>query len=125
MKTSSIQESFFVGSGLNLSKALSPPVQGRCRKHAVPAFLRKAKFPHFGPIHEFSRARTSELYGNTHNDGVRETKINRICAIDALDLFWRKGDIQRLDILLEMLDLPSADYGEHIWSLVQDVCDRN
>ena len=114
-----------VGFGLNLSKGLLLPVQGRCHKYAVQAFGRKAKFLHFGPIHEFSRARTRELHGDTHNNGVRETKINRICAIDAFDLFGRKGDIQRLDILLEMLDLPSADYGEHIWCLVQDVCDRN
>jgi len=49
------------------------------------------------------------MRGSTHNDIVREAKIDRVCALDALDLFGRKGYFQRLDILLEILDLPAAD----------------
>jgi hypothetical protein len=36
-----------------------------------------------------------------------------------MDLFRREGDIQSLDILLEMLHLPSTDDGEHIRRFVQ------
>ena len=49
------------------------------------------------------------MRGSTHNDIVREAKVDRVCALDALDLFGRKGYFQRLDILLEILDLPAAD----------------
>jgi len=56
---------------------------------------------------------------------VRETNIEWLRAINPTDLFWRKGDIQRLNILLQMLNLPSTDYRENIWRLVQQVRDRN
>jgi len=60
------------------------------------------------PIHKF-RARNRELYGSTHNVGVREAMIDRLRALNALDLFDGKRDFQRLDILLEMLDLPPTN----------------
>ena|SRR5260221_10522587 len=97
-----------VGFGLNLSKGLSPPVRGHYRKRATLTVSQKLKFLGRVPIHMF-RARARELYGSTHNEGVREAKLDRICALNALDMFGRKGDFQRFNILLEMLDLPAAD----------------
>ena len=72
---------------LNSSKALSPPVRGHYRKYAVSGSVQKARFLHYAPIHEFSRAHTRKSYGRTHNDGVGETKVDRICVINPLDLF--------------------------------------
>ena len=113
-----------VGLGLNLSKALSPPVRGHYRKRAMLSCSQKLTFLGRVPIHMF-RARARELYGSTHNEVVREAKFDRICALDALDLFGRKGDFQRFNILLQMLDLPATDQREHIWCLLQEVRDRN
>ena len=113
-----------VGLGLNLLKGLSPPVRGHCRKRAVSIRSQKLNFLGYVPIHTFS-ARAGELRESTHNVGVREAKFNRLCALNALDLFGRKRDFQRFDILLEMLDLPATDHREHIWCLVQKVCDRD
>ena len=112
--------------GLNLSKGLSPPVRGHCRKRATLTCSHKVQFLGRVPNHMFrTRASASELYGSTHNDGVREAKFDRICALNALDLFGRKRDFQRFNILLEMLHLPTADQREHIWRLLQEVRDRN
>ena len=97
-----------VGFGLNLSKGLSLPVRGHCHERAMLTCAQKLKFLGYVPIHKF-RARAKELYGSTHNEVVREAKFDRICALNALDLFGRKGDFQCFDILLEMLDLPTAD----------------
>ena len=113
-----------VGFGLNLSKGLSLPVWGHCRKRAILTCSQNSKSLGYVPIHKF-RTRARELYKSTHNDGVREAKIDRPCALNALNLFGRKGDFQRFDILFEMLDLPPADYREHIWCLLQEVRDRN
>ena len=75
-------------------------------------------------MREFS-ARAREFYESTHNDGVREAKVDGLSALDALDLFGRQRDFQCFDILLEMLDFPATDHREHIWRLVQEVRDRN
>jgi hypothetical protein len=77
------------------------------------------------PIHFFSQVRTMKLYGNTYNEVVRETHVKWLCILNALNLFRREGYIQRLDILLEMLDLPSTDDGEYIRRFVQDVRNRD
>jgi hypothetical protein len=113
-----------VGFALNLSKGLSLPVRGHYRERATLTTSQKLKFLGRVPIHMF-RARARELYGSTHNEVVREAKFDRICALDTLDLFRRKGDFQRFNILLQMLDLPAADQREHIWRLLQEVRDRD
>ena len=77
------------------------------------------------PIDIFSQVRTMKLYGNTYNEVVRETHVKWLCILDALDLFRRERYIQRLDILLEMLDLPSTDDGEHVRCFVQNVRNRD
>ena len=97
-----------VGFRLNLSKGLSPPVRGHRHKRATSLRSHKVNFLGYVPIHKF-RAHAGELYESTHNDGVREAKIDRLRALNALDLFGRKGYFQRFDILLEILDLPAAD----------------
>ena len=51
-----------VGFGLNLSKALSPPVRGHYRERATLTTSQKLKFLSRVPIHMF-RARARELYG--------------------------------------------------------------
>jgi hypothetical protein len=56
---------------------------------------------------------------------VRETKVEWLRLVNAPDLFGRERDIQRLDILPEMLDLPSTYDGEYIRRFVQNVCDRD
>ena len=97
-----------MGFGLIISKGLSPPVRGHRRKRATLTGPQSLKFLRFAPIHKFS-ARARELYGSTHNESVREAKIDRLCTLNALDLFGRKRDFQCLNILLEVLDLPAAD----------------
>ena len=62
---------------------------------------------------------------STYDDVMRETKIERLRAVNSANLLWRKGDIQRLDILLEMLDLSSTDDREYIGRLVQNVRNRD
>jgi len=96
------------GFGLNLSKGLSPPVRGHCRERAPLICGQKPKFLGYVPIHKF-RDRNRKLYGSTHNVVVREAKFDRLRALNALDLFDRKRDFQRFDILLQMLHLPPAD----------------
>ena len=113
-----------VGLGLNVSKGLSPPARGHCRKCAVSIRSQKLNFLGYVPIHKFS-ARAGESCDSTYNVGVREAKFNRLGALNALDLLGRKRDFQRFDILLEMLDLPATDHREHIWCLVQEVRDRD
>ena len=77
--------------GLNVSKELSPPGQGHCRKGAASIRSQKLNFLGYVPIHKFS-ARAREFYEGTYNDGVREAKVDRLGALDALDLFGRKRD---------------------------------
>ena len=55
-----------VGFGLNLSKGLSLPVRGHCRKRAPLTCVQKLKCLGYVPIHKF-KARAKELYGSTHN----------------------------------------------------------
>jgi hypothetical protein len=77
--------------GLNFSRALSPPVRGHCRGYAVPKVVQRVTFLDYDPIHELSDVDlTRRLYGGTHNQVVRETKIHRLCAFDVLDLFRGK-----------------------------------
>ena len=72
-------ERILMSLGLNLSKGLSPPVRGHYRKRATLTCSQKLKFPARVPDHIFrTRASASELYGSTHNDGVREAKFDRI-----------------------------------------------
>ena len=61
----------------------------------------------------------------TYNEVVRETKIKCFRTVDALDLFRREGDVQCLNVLFEMLDLPSPNDREYVWGLVHDVRDRD
>ena len=80
------------------------------------------------PIHVFSQIRTTELlelYGNTYNEVVWETQIEWLCILNSLNLFRREAYIQRLDILLEMLDLPPTDNGEYVRCFVQNVRNRD
>ena len=62
---------------------------------------------------------------STYDDVMRETKIEWLRAVNSANLLWRKGDIQCLDILLEMLDLPSTNNREYIGRLVQNVRNRD
>ena len=62
---------------------------------------------------------------STYDDVMRETKIEWLRAVNSANLLWRKRYIQRLDILLEMLDLPSTDDREYIGRLVQNVRNRD
>jgi hypothetical protein len=96
-------------------------VRGHCRNYVASVFQRIGNLLCYFPIHVFSRARKKELYGSTYNHGVGETKVEWLRVVNAMDLFGREGDIQRLDILLEMLHLPSTDDGEHIRRFVQKV----
>ena len=46
---------------------------------------------------------------------ARETQIEWLCIVHALNLFRREGYIQRLDILLEiMLDLPPGRFVQNV-----------
>jgi hypothetical protein len=54
-----------------------------------------------------------------------ETNIEWLRVVNPVDLFGRQRDIQRLDILLEMLDLPTTDDREHIRRFVQNVRNRD
>ena len=62
---------------------------------------------------------------STYDDVMRETKIEWLRAVNSANLLWRKRYIQRLNILLEMLDLPSTDDREYIGRLVQNVRNRD
>ena len=77
------------------------------------------------PIHLFSWIRTSKLDGGTYNEVERETHIEWLCIFNALSLFRGEGYIQRLKILLKMLDLPSTDNGENIRCFLQNIRNRD
>ena len=97
-----------VGFCLNLSKGLSPHGRGHYHKHVTLTCAQNLNSPHCVPIHKF-RARDTELYESTHNVGVREAKFDRLGPLNALDLFGRKRDFQRFDILLQVFHLPPTD----------------
>ena len=66
-----------------------------------------------------------KLHGNTYNHVVRETDVKWLRILNALNLLRRERYIQRPDILLEMLDLPSTDDGEYVRRFVQNVRNRD
>ena len=77
------------------------------------------------PYSRVERQIESGCLGSTHDDNVRETKTDGVCIINALDLLRWEGKIQCLDVLLQMIDLPSTNDAEHIWSFVQMVRNCN
>jgi hypothetical protein len=40
-------------------------------------------------------------------------------------LLGGQGNVQSLDVLLKLLDFPTADYGEHVGEFVQMIRDNN
>lgn len=53
----------------------------------------------------------------------RETLLKRHNAVQELDLLGRKGDIERLDVGEQVLDLPAADDRADVWELLHTPCD--
>lgn len=78
-------------------------------------------------LSKFSKSsETKKMVRNyTHDEVMRKSKIKRFCTVDALNLFWRERDVQRIDILAEMFNLPSPDNRENIWGLVHEVRNRD
>jgi hypothetical protein len=62
---------------------------------------------------------------STNNVGVGETKIEWLRVVNPANLLGRERDIQRLDILLEVFNLPSTDNREYIRRFVQNVRNRD
>jgi hypothetical protein len=100
-------------------------VRGDSRSHVATGLERKANLLGYLPVHLFSYVPITELYQSTYDDVMRETKIEWLRAVNVANLLWRKGYIQRLNILLEMLDLPSTDDREYIGRFVQNVRNRD
>ena len=50
----------------------------------------------------------------THDEGVREALVKRHHIIEELDLLGREGDIEGLEVGLQMFDLATSDDGEHV-----------
>jgi hypothetical protein len=83
-----IQQRLPSGFNLNSSKALSPTARAHCRDDAVSGLDRTPTILHYPPIYGIQRGLTLQSrMGRTYNKGVRETKVDRICAFDAFDLF--------------------------------------
>lgn len=55
------------------------------------------------------------------NEVTREANIERDGRLEELDLFLRQASRQRLDIILQMLDLTTAHDGEHVRRFAQDI----
>ena len=56
-----------------------------------------------------------ELDESMYNEVARETQIEWLCIVHALNFFRRERSIQRLDILLEiMLNLPPGRFVQNV-----------
>ena len=79
------------------------PVEGNLRRH----------------IHEESRALA--LLWIIANHVGREAQVKRHHALQLLNLLVRKMDLESLDVVHQMLNLPPPDDREHIRGLLHDV----
>ncbi len=61
----------------------------------------------------------------TYEEIVREPGIKLADAVDVLDLFRGKRNIQCLQIALQMLDFTTTDDGEYVGGFVHDVGDSD
>ena len=62
---------------------------------------------------------------STYNEVERESQIEWLCVVNALNLFRGEGYIQRLNVLLEMLDFPSTNNREYIRRFLQNIRNRD
>jgi hypothetical protein len=62
---------------------------------------------------------------STYDEGVGETNVEWLRVVNPANLLGGQCDIQRLDILLEMFNLPSSDNREYIRRFVQNVRNRD
>ena len=63
--------------------------------------------------------------GTLAHERVRESDIKVRLALQVLDLLVRQLDAQRLDVVVQVLDLTSADDGEHVGRLLHHVRKRD
>jgi hypothetical protein len=52
---------------------------------------------------------------------MRETRIKGHCVLDAPHLLGGQGNVQRCDVVFELLDFPTSDDGENVGELMQVV----
>ena len=62
---------------------------------------------------------------DTHKVGKRKALIKWYDIVEGLDLLRRKGDVESLDVLVQMLYFATADDRENIRCFLQEVCDRH
>ena len=62
---------------------------------------------------------------NTHNERVRETRIEGEHTFQVRDLFFGKRYFERCDIRFQLLDLAPTNNRDDLWILMKDVRDRN
>lgn len=62
---------------------------------------------------------------NTHNEPVREFRVDGHDTLEELDLLLSERNRKRVDVLLQILHLAHSDDGENVRRLVQMICDRD
>ena len=55
----------------------------------------------------------------------RKAWIERKDALKVRDMLGCESDLEGLEVVVEVLHLTAADYGEDVWGLLHDVGDRH
>ena len=65
------------------------------------------------------------MVSKTYEARCWESNIERKNALKVLDMLWGEGNVEGLDILVQVLDLATTNDGEDVRSLLHHVCDCN
>ena len=65
------------------------------------------------------------MVSKTYEARCWESNIERKNALKVLDMFWGEGNVEGLDILVQVLDLATTNDGEDVRSLLHHVCDSD
>ena len=65
------------------------------------------------------------MVSKTYEARCWESNIERKNALKVLDMLWGEGNVEGLDILVQVLDLATTNDGEDVRSLLHHVCDSD
>lgn len=61
----------------------------------------------------------------THEAIVWESLVERQSIFQELDVLRTQPNVQRFDIVMQVLYLPTAHNWEDVWGLLHEICDGN